>query len=140
MRTNIFWRLHKGAYEALNDRGTTGKIFVEEDDIMAMEIKENLPDYGVRKQNYSNLEQVNTEKEVQTKAVKKETENKSTYGSRREYSEYLSHKYACLTPTKDSSVTIKASYAPLCNPQNILVRKFNPFTSQIFTHMWRIIF
>ena len=55
MRTNIFWGLHKGAYEALNDRGITGKIFVEEDDIMAMEIKENLPDYGVRKQNYSNL-------------------------------------------------------------------------------------
>ena len=52
MRTNIFWGLHKGAYEALNDRGITGKIFVEEDDIMAMEIKE---------QNYSNLEQVNTE-------------------------------------------------------------------------------
>ena len=67
---------------------------------MAMEIKE---------QNYSNLEQVNTEKEVQTKAVKKETEKKSTYGSRREYSEYLSHKYACLTPTKDSSVTINSS-------------------------------
>ena len=109
MRTNIFWRLHKGAYEALNDRGTTGKIFVEEDDIMAMEIKGNLPDYGVRKQNYSNLEQVNTDKEVRTKAVKKETEKKSTYGSRREYSEYLNHKYACLTPTKDSSVTINSS-------------------------------
>ena len=99
MRTNIFWGLHKGAYEALNDRGTKGKIFVEEDDIMAMEITNN----------YSNLEQVNTEKEVQTKAVKKETEKKSTYGSRWEYSEYLNHKYACLTPTKDSSVTINSS-------------------------------
>ncbi len=52
---------------------------------MSMEIKGNLPDYGVRKQNYSNLEQVNTDKEVRTKAVKKETEKKSTYGSRREY-------------------------------------------------------
>ena len=76
---------------------------------MAMEIKGNLPDYGVRKQNYSNLEQVNTDKEVRTKAVKKETEKKSTYGSRREYSEYLNHKYTCLTPTKDSSVTINSS-------------------------------
>ena len=46
---------------------------------MAMEITNN----------YSNLEQVNTEKEVRTKAVKKETEKKSTYGSRWEYSEYL---------------------------------------------------
>ena len=90
---------YKGAWAALNDRGTTGKIFVEEDDIMAMEITNN----------YSNLEQVSTEKEVRTKAVKKETEKKSTYGSRREYSEYLNHKYACLTPTKDSSVTINSS-------------------------------
>ena len=32
--------------------------------------------------NYSNVEQVNTEKEVQTKDVKKETEKKSTYRSR----------------------------------------------------------
>jgi hypothetical protein len=52
---------------------------LKEDDIMAMEITNN----------YSNLEQVNTEKEVRTKAVKKETEKKSTYGSRWEYSEYL---------------------------------------------------
>ena len=59
--------------------------------------------------NYSNVEQVNTEKEVQTKAVKKETEKKSTYGSKREYSEYLNNKYACLTPTKDSSVSINSS-------------------------------
>lgn len=43
--------------------------YMVEDDIMAMEIINN----------YSNLEQVNTEKEVQTKAVKKETEKKSTY-------------------------------------------------------------
>lgn len=39
---------------------------------MAMEISNN----------YSNVEPVNTEKEVQTKAVKKETEKKSTYGSK----------------------------------------------------------
>ncbi len=40
---------------------------------------------------------------------RKETEKKSTYGSRREYSEYLNNKYACLTPTKDSSVSINSS-------------------------------
>ncbi len=33
--------------------------------------------------NYSNVEQIDTEKEVQTKAVKKETEKKSTYGSKK---------------------------------------------------------
>ena len=59
--------------------------------------------------NGSNEEQVNVEKEAQTKAVRRETEKKSTYGSRREYSEYLNHKYACLTPTKDSSVSINSS-------------------------------
>ena len=46
---------------------------------MAMEITNN----------YSNAEQVNAEKEMQAKASRKETEKKSTYGSRREYSEYL---------------------------------------------------
>ncbi len=30
-------------------------------------------------------------------------------GARREYSEYLNNKYACLTPTKDSSVSINSS-------------------------------
>lgn len=59
--------------------------------------------------NYSNMEQINTEKEVQTKTVRKEAETKSTYGSSREYSEYLNNKYACLTPTKDSSVSINSS-------------------------------
>lgn len=58
--------------------------------------------------NYGNTEQVNTEKEVQTKPVRKEMEKKSAYRSRREYSEYLNNKYACLTPTKDSSVSINA--------------------------------
>lgn len=66
---------------------------------MAMEITNN----------YGNVEQVNSEKEVQTKTVSKETEKKSTYGSRRKYSEYLNNKYACLTPTKDSSVSINSS-------------------------------
>lgn len=65
---------------------------------MAMEISSN----------YSNMEQVNTEKEVQAKPVRKETEKKSAYRSRREYSEYLNNKYACLTSTKDSSVSINS--------------------------------
>lgn len=66
---------------------------------MAMEIANN----------YSNMEQVNTEKEVQKKTARKETEKKSTYGSNREYSEHLNNKYACLTPTKDSSVSVNSS-------------------------------
>ncbi len=73
--------------------------FFKEDDIMAMELTNN----------YSNVEQANAEKEMQAKASRKETEKKSTYGSRREYSEYLNNKYACLTPTKDSSVSINSS-------------------------------
>ncbi len=66
---------------------------------MAMEITDN----------YGNVEQSNTEKEMQAKAVRKEKEKKSSYGSRREYWEYLNNKYACLTPTKDSSVSVNSS-------------------------------
>lgn len=58
------------------------------------------------KQNSTTL---NTEKYVQTKTVRKKTEKKSAYGSSREYSEYLNNKYACLTPTKNSSVSINSS-------------------------------
>ena len=42
--------------------------------------------------NYSNVEQANAEREMQAKASRKETEKKSIYGSRREYSEYLNNK------------------------------------------------
>ncbi len=48
---------------------------------MAMEITNN----------YSNVEQADAEKEMQAKASRKETKKKSTYGSRREYSEYLNN-------------------------------------------------
>lgn len=48
-------------------------------------------------------------KKLEEKAAKKRAEKKGTYGSRREYSEYLNHKYACLTPAKDSSVSINSN-------------------------------
>lgn len=82
----------------MNDRGAQVSYRME-DGIMAMEITNN----------YSNVEQANAQKEMQAKAPRKETEKKSTYGSRREYSEYLNHKYACLTPTKDSAVSINTN-------------------------------
>ncbi|MCI8775726.1 MAG: hypothetical protein HFI50_17820 [Lachnospiraceae bacterium] len=44
---------------------------------MAMEITNN----------YSNVEQANAEKEMQAKAARKETEKRSTYGSRRSWKE-----------------------------------------------------
>ena len=51
--------------------------FFKEDGIMAMEITNN----------YSNVEQANAEKEMQAKAARKESEKRSTYGSRRSWKE-----------------------------------------------------
>lgn len=59
--------------------------------------------------NQPNVEQVSTKKEMQEKVSSKKTEEKSTYRSSRDYLEYLNGKYACLTPTKDSSVSINSS-------------------------------
>lgn len=51
----------------------------------------------------------NIEKEMQTKAVKNEMEKINTYENRQEYSKYLNNKYACLTPTKDTFISINSN-------------------------------
>lgn len=66
---------------------------------MSMEISNNQP----------SAEQVSTKKEIQEKVSSKKIEEKSTYRNSRDYLEYLNDKYACLTSTKDSSVSINSS-------------------------------
>ncbi len=62
------------------------------------------------------------EKKERERAEEKKAEEKSAYKSSRKYSEYLNNKYACLTPTKDSSVSI--------NPALLSKAASNPKTAR----------